>query len=285
MHSRSILGVGCLLVPCPGLGLLQALQNCAARGIGVGSFLQVAGMRFAWNPYTRTVLEAQIRDRTSGKFVTLSLTRLYNMVTNDYILRGGDDYASLPLFATNANQGGPVDVQQLIGYVTALQVINSPTQQDLQHCFTTATVPLDLYAAGCRVVLTSTTQNLLAQCTSKSGFCNPGVAPVSALLQFGLSINTSGCQQCSGLGQCVSTSGSCACVSPKAGPFSGLSVVSGADCSTLRTLTLVSLNPGILAAMITLTAVSGVVAVATAALLVFYRASPVIVGTAPTLGT
>jgi hypothetical protein len=243
-------------------------------------------MRFAWNPYTRTVLEAQIRDRTSGKFVTLSLTRLYNMVTNDYILRGGDDYASIPLFATNANQGGPVDVQQLIGYVTALQVINSPTQQDLQHCFTTATVPLDLYAAGCRVVLTSATDMLLTQCASKSGFCTPGVAPTNALSKFGLSINASSCQECSGLGQCVNSFGSaCACVSPKAGPFAGLSVVSGADCSTLRTLTLVSLNPGILATMITLTAVSGVVAVATAALLIFYRASPVIVGTTPTLGT
>lgn len=67
------------------------------RGSGTGRFLQVAGLRFTWDPthpkYSR-VVSVEVR-KSSGAWVALEDSTLYNAVTNDFERNGGDEYTIL----------------------------------------------------------------------------------------------------------------------------------------------------------------------------------------------
>lgn len=82
-----------VVVKLTGKDLLAALENGVSQWKDVaGRFPQVSGIRFSWSP------AKPVGHRVSAVTVggqPLSLTKLYTLATNDYMLGGGDGYASL----------------------------------------------------------------------------------------------------------------------------------------------------------------------------------------------
>ena len=64
---------------------------------GDGSFPHVSGVRFTWNPKAPAgsrIVSVQVRDE-KGKEKPLDLNATYRVVTNDFMMGGGDGYAIL----------------------------------------------------------------------------------------------------------------------------------------------------------------------------------------------
>jgi 5'-nucleotidase len=85
------------LVTLTGEQLLAALENGVSQvELGAGRFPQVAGLRFTFTPsYPRNsrVLEVEI-EQSDGSFVALDPAATYRVATNNFMLNGGDGYAS-----------------------------------------------------------------------------------------------------------------------------------------------------------------------------------------------
>jgi 2',3'-cyclic-nucleotide 2'-phosphodiesterase (5'-nucleotidase family) len=77
-----------------GLSIANALSVMAAAGLGKTAFLQVAGMRFAWNPSTKTILQAEVWDKALQSYSRLRLQGQYRVVTSDFLFFGGDGCAT-----------------------------------------------------------------------------------------------------------------------------------------------------------------------------------------------
>ena len=78
---------------------------------GMGSFPQVAGLQFVWNPHASAgdrIVEIQVQQQ-DGTFAPLQTDATYRVVTNDFLLKGGDGYSIF-------TQG---DHQQDTGYMLA----------------------------------------------------------------------------------------------------------------------------------------------------------------------
>jgi 5'-nucleotidase len=76
-----------------GADLAAALRNGLSR-VGTGAFPQISGARIAWNPLTRELGDLSIRS-PDGRFLPLDPTRIYNVVTNNFLRAGGDGYVVL----------------------------------------------------------------------------------------------------------------------------------------------------------------------------------------------
>jgi len=91
-----------------GSDLRAALANGVARA-GQGAFPQVAGLRFSWNPEAppaQRLLSVEIA-QPDGSFVPLDETRLYRVVTNNYMRSGGDGYVVMRDRAVDPYDSGP----------------------------------------------------------------------------------------------------------------------------------------------------------------------------------
>jgi hypothetical protein len=75
-----------------GLSIVNALSVMAAAGLGKTAFLQVAGMRFAWNPNTKAILQVEVWDKALRTYSRLRLQGLYRVVTSDFLFFGGDGH-------------------------------------------------------------------------------------------------------------------------------------------------------------------------------------------------
>jgi 2',3'-cyclic-nucleotide 2'-phosphodiesterase (5'-nucleotidase family) len=233
-----------------GKTLLAALRNMAAQGVGRGSFLQVGGMRFAWNPnMTSTpnlaILEVEVWDRSKSVYSTLKLDQLYKVATTMFYRTGGDDYT---MFMDSKQVFNPVDsgpdTQSLVYkylnesylFPAFVPVVEPAT---LQSCYTNASYPLKTKAGGCRIVATSGSIDLSLQCPSNPTVCYSQVSEfgdgVPSTLE-GIVANAAMCGRCSGMGQCADQK--CTCQQPTTTIFAGLSMVSGADCGIVRRATL-----------------------------------------------
>jgi len=93
-----------------GADLHAALENgFSAAESGAGRFPQIAGLRVAWDPAAppgRRVVSASVLG-ADGTARPLEETRLYTVVTNNFLRQGGDGYASLRDRAVTAYDGGP----------------------------------------------------------------------------------------------------------------------------------------------------------------------------------
>ncbi len=70
---------------------------------GMGSFPQVAGLRFVWNPHAPAgdrIVQIQIKQQ-DGSFKPLQTDATYRVVTQDFLIKGGDGYS---MFARGNNQ-------------------------------------------------------------------------------------------------------------------------------------------------------------------------------------
>ena len=85
------------LVTLTGAQLLAALENGVSQvALTAGRFPQVAGLRFTYTPnypVNSRVLSVEI-EQSDGSFVALDLTATYRVATNNFMLTGGDGYAS-----------------------------------------------------------------------------------------------------------------------------------------------------------------------------------------------
>jgi 5'-nucleotidase len=94
------------------LGLRGAdLRAAIAHGLsraGEGGFLQVAGATITWNPLAaRHDRLVAVEIRTGDGYAPLEPDRLYRVVTNDFLRRGGDGYAMLRDGAVDPYDTGP----------------------------------------------------------------------------------------------------------------------------------------------------------------------------------
>ena len=87
-----------LTATIPGAVILQALEHgVASYGEGEGSFLQVSGLRYAFTPANKPgnrITKAEVSD-TNGNWQPLNPKMSYQVVTVDFIARGGDGFTML----------------------------------------------------------------------------------------------------------------------------------------------------------------------------------------------
>jgi 5'-nucleotidase len=89
-----------------GADVVAALENGLSQGAATaGRFPQVAGIRFAWDPAAPP--GSRVRDVRVGA-APLDPGRVYRVVTNDFMRRGGDGYAVFRDRALDAYDTGPV---------------------------------------------------------------------------------------------------------------------------------------------------------------------------------
>ena len=110
----SFLPFGDLLVTerISGAGLKAALENGVSQWKdAAGRFPQVSGVRFTWSP-SRPAGARILSVLVDGQ--PLSPTHLYTLATNDYLLGGGDGYASLAAGATLIGPTGAPLVSDIV---------------------------------------------------------------------------------------------------------------------------------------------------------------------------
>lgn len=127
-----------------GSDLLLALENGVGRAEnpdneGTGRFPQVAGLRFSWDgskPAGERIVSAEVRG-ADGEYSPVDPEAVYQLVTNDFNRRGGDDYAVFNDSAINPYDfGSPLD-QALADYITA----HSPVDVQLEGRITRVDSP------------------------------------------------------------------------------------------------------------------------------------------------
>jgi 5'-nucleotidase len=92
-----------------GAGLLAALENGLSRvEEGAGRFPQVAGMRYAWSPAAPAGARlVSAEAETAAGWAPIDPVRVYGVVTNNFLRKGGDGYAAFAEQATDAYDFGP----------------------------------------------------------------------------------------------------------------------------------------------------------------------------------
>lgn len=100
-----------------GSDLLEVLENGVSRAEnpeneGTGRFLQVAGLRYSWDPTKpvgQRIVSVEVRN-PDGSYRPLDPEAIYKVAANDFMRRGGDDYAVLAERAINPYDfGAPLD--------------------------------------------------------------------------------------------------------------------------------------------------------------------------------
>ncbi len=110
-----------------GSDLLVALENGVSRyggTSGTGRFPQISGMRFTYNPalpINSRVLSAEVWNGTD--FEPVDPDRIYKIVSNDFMRRGGDGYTIFQTNAINPYDFGPPLEEAVIDYVTEFSPI------------------------------------------------------------------------------------------------------------------------------------------------------------------
>ncbi len=120
--------------------LLQALENGVSRAHdpeaeGTGRFLQVAGLRYTWDP-TKPVGEriVSVEVRTAdGGWEPLQMDKVYKVVTNNYIRNGGDDYEVFKEHAIDPYDFGPVLDEVVADYIKTFSPVKAEIEGRIQR--------------------------------------------------------------------------------------------------------------------------------------------------------
>jgi hypothetical protein len=95
-----------------GTHILAALENGVSQvAYEAGRFPQVAGMRYEFNlnrPVGFRILSAEVYNQDTGMYEPLDENMIYRVVTNDYMLGGGDGYSMFAEYAINPYDSGPL---------------------------------------------------------------------------------------------------------------------------------------------------------------------------------
>ena len=98
--------------------IVKALEVGLARP-GSGAFPQVAGMRYRWDPARaagQRVVSVKVLG-TDGAYAPLASARIYRLVSNNFLRRGGDGYDVLRDHALDAYDFGPVLADAAVAYL------------------------------------------------------------------------------------------------------------------------------------------------------------------------
>ena len=101
-----------------GSDLLNVLEHGVARP-GGGGFLQVAGLRYSWDaarPAGARLGQVAVRN-PDGTYAPLDKARIYRVVSNNFLRRGGDGYGVLHDKARDAYDFGPVLAEAAVAYI------------------------------------------------------------------------------------------------------------------------------------------------------------------------
>jgi 5'-nucleotidase len=101
-----------------GRDLLRALEHGLTRN-GSGAFPQVAGLSYSWDatrPAGERLGRVTVRG-ADGIFAPLDEARIYRLVSNNFLRRGGDGYDVLRDHAIDAYDFGPVLADAAIAYL------------------------------------------------------------------------------------------------------------------------------------------------------------------------
>lgn len=101
-----------------GSDLLKVLEHGVARP-GGGGFLQVAGLRYDWDaarPAGARLGQVAVRG-ADGAYAPLDEARLYRVVSNNFLRRGGDGYNVMRDKAHDAYDFGPVLADAAVAYI------------------------------------------------------------------------------------------------------------------------------------------------------------------------
>lgn len=93
-----------------GADVLAAIEHGLSQGAGTaGRFPQVAGLRFAWDPTAPPGSRVRGIEVAQGSgFVPLDPARVYRVLTNDFMRKGGDGYVIFRDRAIDPYDTGPV---------------------------------------------------------------------------------------------------------------------------------------------------------------------------------
>ncbi|MBF2066097.1 MAG: 5'-nucleotidase C-terminal domain-containing protein [Calothrix sp. C42_A2020_038] len=114
-----------------GAQLKEALENGVSKiENGEGRFPQVAGLRFAWNPKASVgyrILSIQVQN-SDGNYQPLVANSIYRVVTNNFLLGGGDGYE---IFKSGKNQidTGFLVADVVMDYITSRSPINQQVEK------------------------------------------------------------------------------------------------------------------------------------------------------------
>ena len=104
-----------------GLELQAALENGVSKvANGDGRFPQVAGLQFVWQPIAapeQRIVSVQVQQQP-GTWQPLVADKIYRVVTNNFMLGGGDGYEVLKN-AQNKGDSGFVLSDVVMDYITA----------------------------------------------------------------------------------------------------------------------------------------------------------------------
>lgn len=109
-----------------GADLVAALENGVSRAEnmqndGTGRFPQVAGMRYTWDaakPAGSRIVTVEVR-KPDGTFGPIDPAATYNVVTVDFVRKGGDGYTVFRDKARNAYDAGPNLEDVVADYIRA----------------------------------------------------------------------------------------------------------------------------------------------------------------------
>ncbi len=119
--------------------LEDAIANHLDGGSGSGSHPYADGLRWDLDMTQargKRVYNLEVRDRKTGVWSPLNMTKTYVMVTNDYIAEGRDGYTTLgPIFAdkTKVEDTKLLYTQSFIDYVKKVGNIARPERSDYSH--------------------------------------------------------------------------------------------------------------------------------------------------------
>ncbi len=107
-----------------GEDLWAALENGVSRAEnpeneGTGRFLQVAGLRYTWDPSRpvgERIISVEVRN-PDGTYSPLDPNAIYKVAANDFMRKGGDDYKVLAEKAINPYDYGPPLDQAVAEYI------------------------------------------------------------------------------------------------------------------------------------------------------------------------
>ena len=111
-----------------GQALVDALENGVSQvEEGSGRFPQVAGMRFAWDPAAAPgsrVVSVEVME--GDQFVPIDREKIYSVVTNNFVRKGGDGYAMFSGDDKNAYDFGPDLADVTAAYIQSLGGVYTP---------------------------------------------------------------------------------------------------------------------------------------------------------------
>ena len=103
-----------------GTHVISAVENGLSRfqQSGNGRFAQVAGLRYVWDPSKPVGSRLwRVEVRENNQWMPISPTKVYRMVSNDFMRKGGDGYVVFRDYALNPYDFGPALDQAAMDYL------------------------------------------------------------------------------------------------------------------------------------------------------------------------